>query len=216
MRRTARASSSAASRCSSLSTTPKPVELRVGTCTCSSTASGSPMPSGRFRYGTMSNAERRTTTCRPGTSARMRSITRRMNRVRFSSDPPYGPLRVTGAEQLVTEIAVAGLDVDEREPGVAREAGGRDEIVHQPFELVVLQRRGRRPESGDRVPGACTPPAVRAGRTRRAWRSVPSASAEGRRRDPRRRSGPKRSRCAPISSSRSRASAGCVPGVINS
>jgi hypothetical protein len=46
-----------------------------------------------LRYGTVSNADRRTTISSPGTFARMASITWRMKRVRFSSEPPYFPAR---------------------------------------------------------------------------------------------------------------------------
>src|SRR6185295_17105255 len=46
---------------------------------------------------------------------------------------------VAGAEQLVSEIAVAGLDVDEAEAGVARQTSRRDEVVDQAIQLLVLE-----------------------------------------------------------------------------
>ena len=47
---------------------------------------------------------------------------------------------------------MTGLDVDELKAGVAAQPRRRNEIVHQPIELVVLTGRERRSETGDRAP----------------------------------------------------------------
>ena len=77
--------------------------------------SGSPGPSAVLRYGTLSMTDSRTPMPRPGTVARMPSTTAKRNRVRFSRLPPYRPCAIARAQQLVTEVAVAVLDVDELE-----------------------------------------------------------------------------------------------------
>ena len=164
----------------------------------------------RLRYGTVSNTERRTTISSPGRCARMPSITRRMKRVRFSSEPPYGPLRAAGAEQLVPEIAVARLDVDEAEAGVARQPRRGDEVVDQAIELVVLEHAHAVRKAAIEHRIARTRRAAPGDRRRRAARSAPSASAAGRRTDRASAFAPNRSRCAATSSSRSAAIAGWV------
>ena len=102
-------------------------------------ASGSPTSDGPLRNGTMSNADRRTPTRRPGASARMPATIERRKRVRFSKLPPYRPGAIGGAQELVTQIPVAVLHVDEckSDPlGVARRA---HEVLDQPVELVVAE-----------------------------------------------------------------------------
>ena len=44
----------------------------------------------------------------------------------------------------MAEVAVAVLDVDEREPGPLRQPRGPDEVVDQPGDLVVGEDAGRR------------------------------------------------------------------------
>ena len=63
-----------------------------------------------------------------------------MNRVRFSSEPPYLPGPRARAEQLVTQIAVAVLEVDEGEADVAGQPRGGDEVVDERVELAVGQQ----------------------------------------------------------------------------
>ena len=44
-----------------------------------------------------------------------------------------------GTEKLVQQIAVAGLDVDERESGVASHARGADEMIDKCFDRLIGQ-----------------------------------------------------------------------------
>ena len=69
----------------------------------------------------------------------MASMMRRRKRVRLPNEPPYGPLRPAGAQQLVTEISVALLDVHELKARVAGQPRGRREILDEPVEIVVFE-----------------------------------------------------------------------------
>src|SRR4030095_2705179 len=69
-----------------------------------------------------------------------------------------------GAQQLMTQVAVARLDVDESEARVARQPRGGNEIVDERIELAVLEDAHaiRKPAVENRI---------RAGRDRR-WAIV--------------------------------------------
>ena len=164
----------------------------------------------RLRYGTVSNTERRTTISRPGTSARIASITRRMKRVRSFERAAVPAGARARAQQLVAEIAVARLQVDER--GIRRRAPAapRRRNRRPARRARRLRTRGRRPGSADRGSDWRTPPSAPDGRRRLDARSGPSASAADRRSRSPSALAPNRSRCAATSSSRSAAIAPAV------
>ena len=89
---------------------------------------------------------------RPGWASRIRPTSSRMNRVRFSNEPPYLPGRRPGGEQLVEQVAVALLEVDEVEADPERQARRGDVAVLQPVELVVGDQRSRRGRRSRRWP----------------------------------------------------------------
>ncbi len=98
------------------------------------TTSGSPTPSGPGRCGGTSKVLRRTPTRMP--SARTRSTM-----VRITS--PSAVTSPEPAKQLVEQVAVAGLHVDEVEPGVAGQPGRRHVVVGDGVELVGGEHRPR-------------------------------------------------------------------------
>ncbi len=61
----------------------------------------------------------------------------RSSRVRPSKSPPKRPGPRAGAQELVQQIAVAGLDIDELKADVAGQSGRGDVAVDQPLQVVV-------------------------------------------------------------------------------
>ena len=100
----------------------------------------------------MSKAERRTPINRPGTSARMPLDDRPHEPHPVLERSAVPPLARPCPQQLVPEVAVAGLDVDELIPGVASQPGRRHEVQDERVELVVGKDRDaggtRRSRSG--------------------------------------------------------------------
>ena len=86
----------------------------------------------------------------PARAAESPPPTDRRNVVRPSRPPPYFPGRLSRAEQLVTEIAVAVLDVDEIEAGSRGDAGRVDEALDERVELVVREQMRR--HAGGKAP----------------------------------------------------------------
>ena len=64
-----------------------------------------------------------------------------MNRVRFSSEPPYLPGREPGGEELVEQVSMALLDIHEVEADPVGQTGGLGVTVLEPVELVVGEER---------------------------------------------------------------------------
>ena len=116
----------------------------------------------------MSKADSRTPMPRPGTSARMPSTISRRKRVRPSSDPPYLPGRGHAAQELVTEVAVAVLDVDERETRRLGTARRDEKVADQSIELVIGEHRAVVANADARIEHGM---AIRDARARRRARS---------------------------------------------
>ena len=123
----------------------------------------------------------------------------RMNRVRFSSEPPYLPGPRPGRQQLVEQVAMALLDVDEVEADPEGQPGRLDVAVLEAVELVVgdegiigaggPSRWPCRRRCGDRAAGRAGPGAAVGTSSGR------SGSAAGRRAGRRRGRSPRRWAC---------------------